>query len=112
MVREAVAAEVPILLQQRPREVPPVEAVLDVEPLPQQNAMGDREVRDDQGRLGELARDENAAEGRFRPAEQLMAQLGDRLDVHGVLVLALDQKGMAMQMDNPVDLLQGLATRR
>jgi hypothetical protein len=65
-----------------------------------------QEARQDLGRFSKPLAAEHHAEGRGRPAEQLVAQLRDRLDVGLALpVLGLDQERKALQEKRAVDLL-------
>ena len=69
--------------------------------------MRDREVGQDQRRAGELARVEDATHDRRWSTQELVAKLGDRLNVERIRVLALDQERDVAEEDDPVDLLDG-----
>src|SRR6266542_5294329 len=74
--------------------------------------MRDREAHQNPRRLGKSISREDAAKCRIRASQELVPKFRNRLDINRLLVLALNQKRVAVQVDKSVDLLDRLSTGR
>src|SRR5947209_4146948 len=66
--------------------------------------MRNREAGENQSRLSELARDEDAAHGHGGTSQELVPHLGDRHEVDRISILAFSQEGVVPEEDHSIDL--------